>query len=303
MKKIILLFVLLFLISSCVNPVTLDSDDPEEDLTACPPACSNQDYGVFSDLVYPSTTIRQGLRVTPSVDLTGAGDADASGMVCLTNLDAEVFDDPCICNSFDLTRREVYDDEVGEYTVEFELVSFETLGQNDISVVTKYEYTTYAPIEVCLTSDPERDGSCSTGGNMLEASSGPLEVKSVSEDVDLPGGVGGSIIDLIFTVEVEAPSDATIVSLDYVYDYSCYEVPENSVTATAEILFNGQYYNCDNLQFVGENREAETTCIVKDVNLGDAAFLGDGNDQRFGKDWIEITYGLENWQTIEYEVV
>ena len=303
MKKIFVLLILLFLISSCVNSVTLDSDDPEEDLTECPPDCSNQNYGVISDLVYPSTTIRQGLRVTPSVDLTDAGDADASVVVCLTNLDNTVFDDQCICNSFDLTRREVYEDDVGEYTVEFDLVAFETTGKNDISVVTKYEYTTFAPIEVCLTSDPERDGSCSMDGDMLIASSGPLEVVNVYEAVDLPGGVGGSIIDLIFTVEVEAPRDANIVSLDYVYDYSCYEVPGTYVTATAEILFNGQYYNCDNLQFVGENKEAKTNCVIRDVKLDDAAFLGEDNDQRYGKDWIEIKYGLEEWQTIEYEVV
>ena len=303
MKKIILfliLLVLLFLISSCVNTVTLDSDDPEEDLTDCPPDCSNQDNGVISDLIYPSTTIRQGLRVTPSVDLTDAGDADASGMVCLTNLDNNVFGDQCICNNFELTRREVYDDNVGEYTVNFDPVTFGTVGQNDLSVVTKYEYTTFAPIEVCLTSDPERDDSCSIDGNMLESSSGPLEVKSVYEDVS---GIGGSIIDLIFTVEVEAPNDAEIVSLDYVYENSCYEISETYVTATVDILFNGQYYSCDNLQFVGENREAETTCIVSNINLGDAAFLGEDNNQRFGKDWIEITYGIEEWQTIEYEVI
>lgn len=301
MKKIILLFVVLLLLCSCVNTVTLEEEeDPTELLTECPPDCSNQDYGVVSELIYPSETIRSGLRITPSVDLTDVGDSDASGKVCLTNLDNEVFDDQCLCQDFDVTRREVFDDEIGVYTADFDPVTFTNMGPGDLSVLTKYEYTTFAPIDVCLTDDPGRDQTCDANDNMVKASSGPLEVMKVYEDI-LPSG--GPVIDLVFTIEVEKPRDDEIVSLDYVYEYSCYEIAETYVTAEVQILFNGNYYTCDSLEILRDSMDATTTCVISNVNLDDASFLGEDNRFRSGKDWIEITYGVEEWQTIEYEVV
>jgi hypothetical protein len=315
MKRIVAIFVFVIIVSGCATFNQKDYEEGENVATTCPPDCDSGSKGIVTNILAPAekATVFENERLYPSVYLEDAGQADADGIVCLTGLDDEVFDlySSCTCTgNFDISINDEDAINFEGQKIEFEsvLAKPEESIEQTLSVVTRYIYTTYGIIDICLTGDPGEDSDCKgylTEGDhaatiLKTSSSGPLTISKVSETLSK---VGADAVTMRLEVTAKIDSDPAmqLITSEDVYSDGCSTLPESKgITAETSLIMDNRRYDCTNLVFeIGEN-EATTTCKVENIPTSD---LIGGKVSKIKEDsWIEVNYAWEERQTVKFNV-
>ncbi|MDP3919045.1 MAG: hypothetical protein Q8Q35_04055 [Nanoarchaeota archaeon] len=296
MKKLIVLgFVLLVLISACQQEL------PEEPTpTACPPDCSgyggNVETEVLGDTIYANS------RFTPSVNINDEGESDTEGIVCITGLNSEVFEDyeECSCQDFYVTLQDASDPNFEYDEIDFSsiYVSTEESSEEEMTIITRYKYITYGIFEVCLTGDPDRETECSESGNKLETSSaGPVNVNSIKEDIQT---VGDNSITLRLQIEADydASANQQLVALNDVTDSSCFIGGSGEdVYVDVDVILLGKSTSCGEMVFEPGEESSTITCKLDNI---DVDLLVGGSKEKEG--WVKLTYGFEDIQSHKFDI-
>jgi hypothetical protein len=315
MKKIFLVLILLLFVAGCTGFNKTDYEQGENIPTACPPDCFEGYEGITTEVLTPfeGTTIYAKERLYPVIYLEDKGQADGAGVVCLTGLDEDVFDNyySCTCNQeFDITINDASSPYFEEMKLEPEstYANPEESVDQTLSVVTRYTYTTFGTIDICLTGDPGDDPDCNgyiTEGDkeyniLSSSSSGPLTITKVTETLSK---VGGDAVTMRLTIEASINDDSTVqlIEEDDIYSDSCSTLPDSrGVSADVFLALDNVAYDCNPLVFeVGES-EASTTCKVE--NIPTSNLVGGTASKIRPDNWIEVNYAWEQRQSVSFKV-
>lgn len=297
MKRAIFFFFLLVLAACTTQPV-------EDAPTPCPPVCSSGTDALSLQIIQPPSTVYNGERYTPSVDIINTGQGYAEGTLCITGANTEIFTglSNCACEDFYVTLDDKDDPAFQQTAIDFgsTLITAEQDSEEYLSFVTRYKYTTYATFEACITGDPGRDTSCAIEGNKLkQSSSGPLGVTSIEEDIRT---IGTDTIRLDLRIAASFVNDPQIqlFPLDSISSYSCTEGSGSSIPVEVDIVLLGKKHACSpepTMRFEAGEREAEIVCSIEGI---DTELLIGNNVLHEG--WLELRYGVEQRESLPISV-
>jgi hypothetical protein len=290
MKKYIPLIILIF-IASCTTQT-------EEVMpTECPPYCSGGSGAVETIINSPQDIVFVNDRMPISITMEDVGESNVEyGEVCITGLNNDYFPGlgGCNCQSYYITLEDNKDQNFEEAVVDFDsvFVSEQASGNHFMSVITRFDYTTYAPFEICFTND--LTDSCISGNKLEASSSGPLKVTSIQERL-VPNG---NAVDVRLSIEAEFSGDGTLIFKEDVSSGSCLTIPEEPITADVSVILFGVPHVCGVLNFFeDEDYEASITCKLDNQAL--SQFIGE-QDTYTG--WVRIDYAVEQKDSIKFEV-
>lgn len=299
MKKIFFLLGILLLLSACTQQTAT-----EKISTSCPPICSGGSTGIVTTINAPadSSTVYVGDRLSPSATLDDLGESSVQdGVVCITGLDGAIFSGlgGCNCQSFYTTIDDPHDPNFEQATVTFpsSLLTNEGVGEQHMTFYTRYQYTAYGPVTLCLTGDPYHETACSLEGNKLSSSSsGPLQISSVTESLTTQGS---NAIDVRIKIDVDAPSSSTgqLINLDQTSDTSCVLPTAETTSADVSLVLFGESYDCGTLTFAQGDTSASATCKLETIDT--QRFIG-GQKEYDG--WVRIDYGYQELQSTAFTV-
>src|SRR3989338_4351834 len=287
MKKILLLLGIVFLLSACTQVAE------EEIATSCPPSCSGGSSGVETTINAPSDggSVYVGDRLVISATLYDLGESSVEdGVVCITGLNGDIFSGlgGCNCDNFYITLEDTDDSNFEQTTVSFDstLVPSDASGTQHLTFYTRYRYTAYGPMTLCLTGDPYQETECSVEGDKLtSSSSGPVQIDSVEEILSTEGS---NAINVRLKITANAPTVTTgqMVDLDYTSEPSCILPTQQSTTAEVYVILFGEAQDCGTISFEQGEDTATTTCKLDTLTTD--RFIG-GEKEYDG--WIRIDYG------------
>ncbi len=301
MKKTLFLLGVILFLSACTQQIV------EENIpTGCPPYCSGGSTGVVTTITNPAedSTVYVGDRLPVTLLLEDIGESSVEyGTVCITGLDENSFAGlgGCNCDNYYITLDESDDSNFERTIVDFtpSLVSSEASGSQHLTAYTRYEYTAYGPITLCLTGDPTLETDCSINGNKLKASSsGPLQITSVEEHIST---VGENVITLRLSIEAKNPTlkNSAIIDIDAASESSCLISDEDGkVSANVFVILFGESYSCGTMAFEQDTDTATVSCKIENI---DTQRLIGGQKEYDG--WIRINYGFQEIQSVAFTVV
>ncbi len=300
MKHFFALLGILLLLSACSQQTT-EEDTP----TSCPPDCAGGSTGVVTTINAPSDggSVYVGDRLVASATLDDLGESSVEdGVVCITGLDGETFSGlgGCNCENFYITLDDPHDSNFEQTMVNFDsaLVPSDASGNQHLTFYTRYRYTAYGPMTLCLTGDPYQETECAVEGDKLtSSSSGPVQIASVEEILSTEGS---NAINVRLKITANAPTQATgqLVDLDYTSEPSCVLPTDITITGKVYVILFGEAQDCGTITFEQGEDTATTTCKLDSLTTD--RFIG-GQKEYDG--WVRIDYGYQEIQSVAFTIV
>jgi len=301
MKLRYCLLVLLLFIVACAQTQEL-GEEPSP--TACPYICLPGNAGVETTVNHPKDdgTVFVNDRMAPRIKVEDVGEASIEGgFVCLTGLNEEAFQgvSRCDCEAFSIDLDDPdalpYDD----VTFSTALVTDEAVGDQDLTVYTRYSYSTFGIFELCISGDPDNEKECdtsSTENRLVVSSAAPVEITSVTQTLTPQGG---DAVALRVNIEAEMHTDANqeLIPIDDATNDAC--VLEITYTVPVDVtfvLFEDEHAGaCSTLQFRDGEDAAHVTCKFE---VDTATLVG----KKEWRGYVRLDYGFQEIQSVRFTV-
>lgn len=247
-----------------------------------------------------SSSVYSSYPLKPLVRIANMGGSESEGQVCISGLDSETFSgfSGCDCQTFQQNKIEnafePIDLEFGPYSIRGETGSREY----SITSITRYRYSTQIRTSICIVKDIYETENCNA--NVIEATSGPLRISSVEEEI-IP--VQDNVVNIIFRIKASKDSEGSIWNYDKVYEQCVPSSPEREqdrkIKAQVKQFPVQGMIACSDAA-LNEDDEIDIVCEAKDVRLFDSS----GN-YLFGEDYrpeaiFELEYGFEARQSAKF---
>lgn len=300
MKLRFLLSLFFIFIAACAQTQTTDE---ARGATACPYSCSSGDVGVETTVNAPkeSGTVHVAERLAPRVKVLDVGEASIdSGLVCITGLNEDEFRGVtrCDCEAFTINLDDP--NALGYEDVIFSPaeVTEDAVGDHALTVYTRYSYSTFGIIDVCLSGDPDNEKECDTSetkNRVTVSSAGPVEITDVTQRLT-PLGSSSVTLRLDIKTKIHADANQQLLSLDDVTNDACVLESSDAIPVDVSlVLFEEEQTGCKQLTFEQGEDTASVSCTV---DIDTANLVG----KKAWEGYVRLDYGFQEIQSVPFTV-
>ena len=269
-------------------------------LVGCVPQTTYLGDRVDIQINSPADKIRIGYPIVPTVHVENQGEADAEGSVCVTGSLSDKFKGYGGCDCMDsynlIVEKPGEDREAILYGERYNVISGAE-GEYILTFYNKYKYKTFADLGVCLKLEPSKKTGCVAEGNaMVSSSRGPVEIKSVEQEIQ---PLGGDSLILILEYEIDAGSDPKQKIVSEEAMYSCFYDDPNDPEVRVFLEVLEERYECDTIEV--RNGEGGGSCVVEISATGPYGDYLFAEEKTFDGT-LELQYVWEERKTVEFSV-